>query len=317
MVAITNKYNYPESYYHKVLKVNSAYSRGHSDYSVTDLKKSTRQVHTVRKNADKIIKDCSDMTWQIFGSVGHNLLQQETKSGITEKRFYSNFDGTILSGQVDWMQQNYDDPHTVDVLDYKFTSVYADIFPDKQLEWETQLNPYKLLLERNGYRVYHLYIFALFRDWKRKDYLNSKAKNGNYPVKDTKLFRIKVWPKEQTETYIKERLTVLEDTRYKEEKDLPLCTPEEQWRRKEEWAVVTSKGGRAMSGGVCSSRDKAIAVAHEKYSNVKNIGIEHRRADPINCLDYCDAKPFCSQFKKESEVGESIFEPLEKGKKDG
>ena len=314
MVAITNKYNYPESYYHKVLKVNSSYSRGHSDYSVTDLKKSARQVHIVRKNSDKIIKDCSDLTWSFVGSIGHDLLQSSTKSGITEKRFYTNFDGTILSGQVDWMQHNYDDLNTVDVLDYKFTSVYADIFPDTEKEWEAQLNPYKLLLERNGYKVVHLYIFAFFRDWKRRDF--KKAKEGKYPVKDAKLFRIKVWPKEQTEEYIKERLKVLEENQYKEEKDLPLCTPDEQWRRGETWAVVTEQGGRALTGGVCHSREEAISVARSNYSNVKNVGVEHRRSEAIRCLDYCDAKEFCSQFTKEKELGQSIFKPLTKKEKE-
>ena len=118
------------------------------------------------------------------------------------------------------------------------------------------------------------------------------------------------WSREKTEKLIIERIKKLEDART----TLPLCTPEEQWRRGETWAVVTKQGGRALSGGVCHSREEADKVARSSYSETENVGIEHRRAVAKNCESYCKARDFCSQFKEEQEAGKSIFEPITKEK---
>ena len=45
---------------------------------------------------------------------------------------------------------------------------------------------------------------------------------------------------------------------------------------------------------------------------MKNIGVEHRRAVAKNCESYCNAREFCTQYKKEKELGQSIYEPLTK-----
>ena len=302
MVAYSNKYNLPSSYFNACVKINSQYTAGRSDYTGTQLAKPARQVILEKENADKIIKDVSELTWSVFGTIGHEIMENSTTHGITEKRFYSNYNGYVLGGQIDGIVPCGDDPYHVDVLDYKFVNTWSVRY-DGIEKWEQQQNIYKDLLERNGYRVRHLQILAIFKNWSEKEKNQKK-----YPRREVMLYLLPVWEKGKAEELINEKIALLEEAK----KELPLCTPEEQWRRGDTWAVVTEQGGRALSGGVCSSKEEAINVAQTKYSNMKNIGIEHRRAVAKNCESYCNAREFCTQYQKEKELGQSIYEPLTK-----
>ena len=310
MVAYSNKRNLPQTYFNACMKIASQYDKGRSDYTASQLSKPARQVVLEQENNDKIIIDVSELTWSVFGTVGHSIFENATTSGTTEQRIYSTYNGpyggVVLGGQLDLIQPIDGDPYYVDVWDYKFVNTYAVIFDTKD-KWTEQQNIYKNLLERNGYKVRRLNILAIFKNWSERE----KHKK-NYPPHDVMPYMLEEWDREKTEKLIYERLQKLEDAKT----NLPLCTPEEQWRRGETWAVVSEQGGRALSGGVCSSREEAISVARSEYSNVKNVGVEHRRSIAKNCESYCKARDFCSQFKEEQKLGQSVFKPLTKKEKE-
>lgn len=309
MVAYSNKHNLPQVYVNACMKIQSQYNKGRSDWTATQLSKSARQVILENKHNDEIIVDVADLTWSVFGTVGHEIFQHATTSGTTEKRFYSIYNGpyggVILGGQVDLIEPIDGDPFHVNLWDYKFVNTYAVIFDTKD-KWTEQQNFLKNLLERNGYKVNSLNILAIFKNWSEKEKHKKK-----YPPYDVVKYRLIEWDREKTEKLINERIQKLEDAKT----NLPLCTPDEQWRRGETWAVVTAQGGRALTGGVCHSREEAISVARSTYSNMKNVGIEHRRAVARNCESYCRARDFCSQFKEEQNLG-NIFKPLTKKEKE-
>lgn len=308
MVAYSNKRNLPQTYVNACMKIASQYSKGRSDYTASQLSKPARQVVLEEENKDKIIIDVSELTWSVFGTVGHSIFENATTSGTTEQRIYSTYDGPyggiVLGGQLDLIEPIDGNPYYVNVWDYKFVNVYAVIF-DTIDKWTEQQNFYKNLLERNGYKVKRLNILAIFKNWSEKE-KNKK----NYPAHDVMHYMLDEWDREKTEKLIIERIKKLDDAKT----NLPLCTPEEQWRRGETWAVVTEQGGRALSGGVCNSWKEAETVVRSKYSEVENIGIEHRKAVAKNCESYCKARDFCSQFKEEQEAGNKVFKSITKEK---
>jgi hypothetical protein len=200
MVAYSNKRNLPQTYVNACMKIASQYNKGRSDYTASQLSKPARQVVLEQENSDKIIIDVSDLTWSVFGTVGHSIFENATTSGTTEQRIYSTYDGpyggTVLGGQLDLIQPINGNPFYVDVWDYKFVNTWAVIFDTKD-KWTEQQNIYKNLLERNGYKVNSLNILAIFKNWSERE----KHKK-NYPPHDVMSYRLIEWDREKTEKFI-------------------------------------------------------------------------------------------------------------------
>jgi hypothetical protein len=73
---------------------------------------------------------------------------------------------------------------------------------------------------------------------------------------------------------------------------LPFCTPDEQWRRPDKWAVM--KPGRKSAVRLCDSKEEADAFIGEKEGE-RTPYTELQPAQPLRCRMYCDVAPFCNQ----------------------
>ena len=168
---ITNNMNLPEAVYNVLARDN--YVKGESDYSVTGLLKSPRQLQLEQRFTDDLVEDASDRVWSLLGSAAHNVLEQHASiETIAEERLMIKICDRILSGQVD----NY---HGGVITDYKVTSTYTVINNSKVDDWTFQLNTYAKIFRDNNYEVKELQIVVILRDWSRmraklsKDYPRS------------------------------------------------------------------------------------------------------------------------------------------------
>ena len=289
---ITNKFNVPETLV--ALATRDYYTKGKSDYSVTEIISPPRIQRLRREHFEEIEQDVSDMLWMLLGTALHVVAERSEVSGHTnEERLSVAIDGIILSGAIDLQK---DDADGITITDYKFTSAWA-LMNDKP-EWEQQQNIYKYLVERVKKKpVKGLKICALIRDWSRRDAQNK----ADYPQAPIQVIDIPMWTFDRTEHFIKERVEMHRDSKVNADwgEELPLCSEEERWVRPTTYAV--KKEGRKTAVRVFDTQDEADALLKEMPEKDKGF-IEIRKGEAVRCTgNFCGVSQWCSQFQNQKE----------------
>jgi len=287
---ITNKFNVPETLV--ALASRDYYTKGQSDYSVTEIISPPRIQRLRRKHFEEIEQDVSDMLWMLLGTALHVVAERSEVSGHTnEERLSAGVNGIILSGAIDLQK---DEADGITITDYKFTSAWA-LMNDKP-EWEQQQNIYKYLVERVKKKpVKGLKICALIRDWSRRDAQNKP----DYPQAPIQIVDIPMWTFDRTEAFIKERVELHRDSKVSADwgEELPLCTEEERWVRQTTYAV--KKDGRKTAIRVLDTQDEAEALLKEMPEKDKGF-IEIRKGEAVRCTgNFCGVSQWCSQYQNE------------------
>lgn len=287
---ITNKFGVPQPLV--TLASREYYSKGASQYSVTELMSPPRIRRLRDKHNEDIEQDVSDMLWQLLGSALHVVMERgETEGWRMEERLFTQVDGVTISGQIDLQEVT---PRGVIITDYKFTSAWA-VMQDK-IEWEQQLNIYKWLVETvKKEKVAGLRICALVRDFSRHD-----TREG-YPDSPIHMVDIPMWDAVKTETYIRERLDLHRESRVNADfgETLPECSPEDRWMSDTIYAVM--RDGRKTAIRVFKDESEAQSCASEEAKKGKgNVFIETRPAEPKRCTgNFCGVAQWCDQYQGE------------------
>jgi len=287
---ITNKFNVPETLV--ALATRDYYTKGKSDYSVTEIISPPRIQRLRRTHFEEIEQDVSDMLWMLLGTALHVVAERSEVSGHTnEERLSAGINGIILSGAIDLQK---DEADGITITDYKFTSAWA-LMNDKP-EWEQQQNIYKYLVERVKKKpVKGLKICALIRDWSRRDAQNK----ADYPQAPIQIIDIPMWTFDRTEAFIKERVEMHRDSKVSADwgDELPLCTDEERWVRSTTYAL--KKEGRKTAIRVLDTQDEAEALLKEMPEKDKAF-IEIRKGEAVRCTgNFCGVSQWCSQYQSE------------------
>jgi hypothetical protein len=272
---LTNKMNLPISIVNAV--TNDPYTRGQSDISVTQL--ITPPYQRKLKETVEQVEDASDRIWSLIGQATHNILERAYPNPVpedvrVEERLYTECRGWTVSGQFDVIERDC-------LMDFKVTSVWS-VMGDTKIEWEQQLNLLRLLAIRNGIPVNKLRIIAILRDWSK-----GKAMQADYPAVQVVPVDIPVWPIEQAEQYLYERVAAHQNS------DPPPCTDEERWATPEKWALM--KKGRKTAVKLYDSEREA-AQASKASSDLYLI---HRPGNYRRCADYCSVAHGCPQYQGE------------------
>lgn len=282
---ITNKFNVPETLVS--LASRNYYSKGKSDYSVTEII-SPPQIQVLRrKHYDEMEQDVSEALWSLLGSALHVVAERsQTKDHITEERISVEVDGVTLSGAIDL--QKIDNGEVI-ITDYKFTSAWA-LRQDK-IDWVAQQNIYAwLVTQSKGVRVKSVQICALIRDWSRRE----AAVKADYPPAPIQVVELPLWPLEKTEAYIRERIELHREAKVRNDwgEDLPLCNEEDRWIRETKYAV--KKEGRKTAVRVLDDEAEAKALADE----VKGF-VEIRKGEAVRCTgNFCGVNKWCKQYQE-------------------
>jgi hypothetical protein len=285
---ITNDLNLPRPIVDAIK--NDPYVPGDSDISVTQLIAPARQQALLKANGDELVRDASDMVWALMGHAIHAILEQSgvkyDANAIVERRFYAEFDGTKVGGQIDYYEDRT-------LTDYKMMSVWEVIYglsPEKT----AQLNILRLLMSRNDIPVEAINIVAIFRDWSK-----SKARyDKQFPKQQVQVIPVDLWPLERTAEYVRDRLKAHAEARAGA---LPDCTPEERWAKPDQYAIM--KDGRKSALRLLPTHDDAMGWAGDKGFTTGGhlhggYEIVLRPGENVRCQDYCDAAPFCNQWKE-------------------
>lgn len=308
---ITNNFGMPQPFVD--FAINDKYSKGLADISVTTLIDSPKIRIMKEKHDNDIEVDAVDMIWALFGTAVHSVLENSKQSDdtITEERLYSKIDGWILSGAVDRQEitNNEDGSKTVNIIDYKVTSVWSVIYgkPD----WEKQLNCYAYLVsEKNAFsniKVGSLKICAILRDWNRRE----AERKEDYPKAPIVFVDVPLWDNRKVSTYISKRMRIHQEAQilYDVHGDLGLCSDDETWKKPDTWAVKKKSQKRALR--VLDSEEEASNYIewHKKteddYSQKRKTEyeIEFRKGEHTRCVSYCSVSEFCNQHQERIKNG--------------
>ena len=287
---VTNVHNVPEPLV--TLAKAQYYSKGKAQYSVTELMSPPRVRRLQeRYDADRE-QDVSQMLWPLLGSALHVVMERGVTPGwISEERLFVTIDGITVSGGIDLQEET---PDGIIITDYKFTSAWAVM--NAKIDWEQQLNVYKLLVESaKGKKVIGLRICALIRDFSRHD-----TREG-YPESPIHMLDIPLWEDGKALEYVRNRLEAHRDSKVASDfaEELPLCTAEDRWMSETIYAV--KRDGRKTAIRVFKDSTEAQQCADEETKKGKGKAyVEIRPAEPKRCTgDYCGVAQWCEQYQGE------------------
>ena len=282
---LTNKFNIPQTFVNVVKR--PTYSKGKANLSVTQLINSPKIVALTKKFEEELEQDVADMVWSIFGSAVHGILEHgKDDNHIVEERLSAEIDGYRISGAID-LQVKGD--NFIEIKDYKTVSAWAVM--NEKIDWERQLNCYAWLVEKvKNIPVASVGIVAIIRDWSRRE----AERNPDYPQAPVKELPIKLWPFEDREAYIRDRVHSHSEVEFALETDgdLTPCTPEEMWEKPTMWAVKKTGGVRAKS---VHDTEEAANDALEKAG--KGYEIEVRPGSRTRCENFCPVSNYCQQWR--------------------
>lgn len=287
---LTNKFNIPQTIVNVLER--PTYSKGKANLSVTQLINSPKIVALSKKFDDMIEQDVSEMVWSLFGSAVHNILEHgKDDNHVVEQRIHAELDGWHISGAIDLQITN---EGGISIKDYKTTSVWAVM--NEKIEWEYQLNIYAWLVEKvKKIPVTDLGIVAILRDWKARE-VDTKVDYPEAPIKEVE---IKLWPFEERERFVSERIALHSDFDFALETDgdLPDCTPQEMWEKPATYAVM--KEGNVRAKYVMPSQHEAdLAVEELKKDKPKEkFYVEIRKGERTRCATYCPVSTWCNQYQ--------------------
>ena len=250
-----------------------------------------------QEHYEELTIDISDEIWKLLGQSVHTILEranEENEDTITEQRMYAIVKDWTISGQTD----SIDIKNNI-LKDYKITSAWSIVsaLQDGKKDWEQQLNIYAYLYKQNtGKTIDQLNIIAIARDWNRNQYLRS---GGDYPPSPITVLNIDLWSDEEQQAFIEERVSIHQEAevQYLINDELPLCTDEERWRRKDTYRV--EKKGRKTAVRVLDTREEADEYIGG-HKDSKLLKVVEAKGECVRCANYCDVAEFCNQHNEES-----------------
>lgn len=292
----TNRYNLPQYLVDWLISDNYDYNQDPLTVSATTLMKPVRAYWLTARHGDTLEIDVSELIAARLGSAIHDSIERvETKNVFKEERVKKTveIDGVTftVSGKYDIL--TFENNKWV-LRDIKTTSVWAYIYGGKDDDYRKQLSIYRWLLSGDREVELVAFIDMIFTDWQ-----SMKAKTeDNYPQQRIHPgYRIELLSLEETEAYIRERLSFFYKFKDVVDLNLPFCTKEELWATEDTWAVM--KPGAQRATKVCDSKLAAVAYMTEKQIKAE---VQHRPGKVKRCK-YCSAAPYCSQYKSLSAAG--------------
>lgn len=296
MAKYTNTHNLPEAMVKALIFDDYDYEKA-GDISVTGLIQPVRIRQLTKRHGDEITEDASDLIWRMLGSIGHKIIERGASANtFSEERLTTKVHGWVITGKVDLMRIVKGDagwiPDEYAIEDFKFRSVWAakDLKPDD----ERQLNLYAALARHSGFNVTQLRIISVLRDWSKL----RASREKDYPQVGVVVREMPLWMPVTQEEFLSQRVLSHQAAEKLADDDLPLCTPDERWRKPEIYAVKKKGGKRAVPGGLHSTLASAEAwAAVQRAENGAAHEIEHRPGEDTRCLSYCAVKQFCNYGK--------------------
>ena len=172
---------------------------------------------------------------------------------------------------------------------YESNLVYIDEEITGEVDDEGFCKPIKTEI-----KVKRLSVMAILRDWSK----GKALRDSKYPPSQIQVVKLKLWSEEKQKEFIENKIKGLIAAEAKKEKDLPPCSPEDRWSKKDTYAVMKIGGKKALRV-LATAEDAGKWAESYTVSNPKaKIEVQKREGGDIRCGDYCSCNKFCDYYKK-------------------
>ena len=227
-----------------------------------------------------------------FGTFMHGKLEaKEIEGFINEERLFTDVNGMTISGQIDLQEEL---TGGIGIIDYKFVKAWSVMM--NKIDWETQLNVYKWLVETVKHKkVVRLQVCAFI-----KDYSKFETKEG-YPDAEAVMIDIPMWDSVKAEAYVRSRLEMHQNAKMAHDfgEELQPCTDEERWAKETTYAV--KRDGRKTAIRVFKTIEEATELAEKEKGYVETRAGEYTRCTG----NYCQVAAWCDQYQGEQSEEEA------------
>lgn len=285
---ITNKLNLP---YGLVKAVSPDPHNKPGEISATTLIQGTKQVILTQRHWNELEDDVADRIWAVFGTAVHALLESEGENEFCEIELKQKVSNITVTGRLD----NYNMATGV-IADYKNTSVFkvkaglqkdADGKEHGFPEWKMQGLIYSWLLQKNGLPATKCRFIALLKDHS----MTEAARDRSYPQSPVYVYDFDVTKEdlEEIEKFIMKKVFQYELFCSTEDDNIPECTENERWAKKDVYAV--KKEGRKTAVKLYDTQEEA----EQKIAELgKGHYLEVRKGESMKCKNYCLCSGFCN-----------------------
>ena len=197
-----------------------------------------------------------------------------------ERRTVKQVGNYLVSGKFDFVLDGV-------VQDFKSTSTYSWGKSSKDDDYRTQLSVYRWLNQDIIFEDYGVINFV-FTDWSK---LNAKT-NPDYPQSRLQSKNIKLMSLDETEAWVKHRLSLIDKYTGKSEKDLPRCTDDELWRSDPVFKYYANP--QKTDGRSTKNFDNRVDAETFKVSK-GNVGVVLLVPGEVKRCGYCAAFDICQQ----------------------
>lgn len=195
-----------------------------------------------------------------------------------EQRYYKNFEGRRISGKVDFIAEGR-------LEDFKSTSTFTWINATKDDDHKLQGSIYRWLapdiITQN-----HMAIQYLFTDWKA-----GMISDPKYPQQPAMQKLIPLMSLDDTEEYVRGKLTQFDQFRDLPEEALPLCTDADLWRGAPTYKYYKNPAKTTRSTKNFDTPEEA----YQRLSKDGNVGIVVEVPGQAVACKFCSAFPVCTQ----------------------
>ena len=197
----------------------------------------------------------------------------------TEQRTMSTVGKWTVGGKFDLVAEGI-------VQDYKSTSSYSWMYGNRDEDHRLQLSIYKWLNQEKITEDYGIINF-IFTDWMK----SSAAQNPKYPASRLMSKNLVLTEPHLIQSWVENKLGLLDKYGSAEEEDIPECTSEELWMSESAFKYYAD----AAKTSAKSTKNFDTLAEANMYRATKNVGIVRIiHGQPKRCA-YCPAFVVCKQ----------------------
>lgn len=196
-----------------------------------------------------------------------------------EQRHYKKVGKYTIGGKYDIVTDGV-------LQDYKTTSVWAWIKGGREEEYRLQGSIYRFL---SNHIITHgtMKINMIFKDWSERAFVN--AKEGEYPHSPVVEMDIELLSEKDTEKWIKNRLSLIEENSGLPQSKMIRCTDEELWRDDPIYQYFSKPTNTRASKNFKEHIEARAWLAE------KGVGEIRIKEGEVKRCNYCSAAPICEQ----------------------
>lgn len=250
-------------------------------------------IHAIAEQAwtsDKNIKNAltslgmSKIAGQFIVNPSNALLKDMQESSIpvyVEQRHETEVGDYIISGKYDLVVDGT-------LSDYKSTSVWTYVFDSNALKYTQQGSIYKWLAP-DRITDNKIDIQFIFTDWSS----SQAVRDPKYPQTRVMTKSYPLWPVEQTDKYIKDKLESITSLLDKPQEELPQCTSEELWESKTKYKYYKNPAKTARATRNFDSMEEA----NSRLLDDGGVGTVITVRGEVKACRYCEVSDICKQAR--------------------